>query len=394
MTFLSFVIFIPKFETKPPFHFKAPRLPVGEAPFKIDEIFMRNFSQRWQRKEISETRRLKILSIQLRSLGDAVVSIPALVAIRDQFPDCELHALVTAAAAPLLRNHPVLDRVWELERKRGKMNLRHTLCLLRILRAERFDRLVDIGGDDRSAIFSFFSGVRERLGVVNQSGFWGRRFCYTRRVAAPARDRHETLRLLDVLRPWGILPPKKIEIQLYPDAGATFYVPRDESRRLVICHAGAGCTKKMWPASHWAQLHELTSLRGYELLFTHGIAKRDQEFMERLRQLSPEIRILPRLDLPHLLVALKSADAVISNDTGPMHFAAGLGIRTVAIFGSSPPERWSPIGPAVRILKAQNCICERYTHKCRRPDDHCMAGISPEIVLDNLERLFCENAVC
>lgn len=353
---------------------------------------MQTLSERSSGKENSAARRLKILSIQLRSLGDAVVSIPALMAIRARFPDCELHALVTSAAAPLLRNHPVLDRVWELERVRGKLNLKQTLALLRALRAERFDRLVDIGSDDRSAIFSLLSGVRERLGVVNANGFWGRRFCYTRTVAAPSRERHETLRLLDVLRPWGIVPPEKIDLQLYPEIGVTFFVPRDESRRLVICHAGAACSKKMWPAANWARLHRLALAQGYELVFTRGVAKREEQFMEQLQQQAPEIRILPRLDLPHLLVALKSADAVISNDTGPMHFAASLGVKTVAIFGPSSPERWSPIGPAVRILKAHDCICQRYTHQCRRPDNFCMVNISPETVLQNLNSLFPEPA--
>src|SRR6185312_9085009 len=99
--------------------------------------------------------------------------------------------------APLLRNHPALDRVWELERVHGKMRLKKTLALLRAMRAERFDRTVDIGGDDRSAIFSFLCGAPERLGVINAGGKWGRRFCYTCRVTAPSRERHETLRLLD-----------------------------------------------------------------------------------------------------------------------------------------------------------------------------------------------------
>src|SRR6185312_429731 len=96
---------------------------------------MQALSERLPPKENFETRRLKILSIQLRALGDAVVSIPALMAIREQFPHCELHALVTSAVAPLLRNHPALDRVWELERVHGKMRLKKTLALLRATRA-------------------------------------------------------------------------------------------------------------------------------------------------------------------------------------------------------------------------------------------------------------------
>lgn len=335
----------------------------------------------------TETKPLKILSIQLRSLGDAVVSIPALTAIRERFPDCELHALVTSTAAPLLRHHPALNQVWELDRTRGKLALKQTWSLVRALRAEHFDRSVDIGGDDRSAIFSFLCGVRERLGVANEGGFWGRRFCYTQAVSASTRDRHETARLLDILKPWGIDVPEKIDLQLFPDPRLTCPFGRQTGKRLVICHAGAACSKKMWPLAHWVRLHQLAIERGYELIFTRGVTPPEEQFIERLRALAPDVRILPLLDLPRLLITLKSADAVISNDTGPMHFAAGLGVKTVAIFGPSSSTRWSPIGPAVRILKARDCACQRHTHECRR-SRHCMVEITPETVLKNLESLF------
>src|SRR5712671_2579737 len=118
--------------------------------------------------------RLKILTVQFKSLGDIVVSIPTLNAIRNTFPDCELHALVPEAAAPLLRHHPVLNRVWAVPCVRGKALLRQVWPIFRALRAERFDACVDMAGNDRSAITTFLSGAPQRLGVVQQNGFWGR----------------------------------------------------------------------------------------------------------------------------------------------------------------------------------------------------------------------------
>jgi len=335
--------------------------------------------------------RLKILTVQFKSLGDTVVSLPTLNAIRNNFPDCELHALVPEAAAPLLRHHPVLNRVWAVPRVRGKALLRQVWPIFRALRAERFDACVDMAGNDRSAITTFLSGAPQRLGVVQQNGFWGRRFCYTKSVMPTSRDRHEALRILDILSPWKISPPAALEIKLFPDPALPNPFSRDPNKPTVICNTGAASPKKHWPTSHWARFHHLATDRGYDLVYTRGISPREGELMQKFQTLVPAAKILPTLDLPQLLVALQSADVVISNDTGPMHFAAGLGVKTIAIFGPSSAERWFPIGPEIRVLKTQGCICQRGTFVCRRAD-HCMIQISPEAVLENLESLWPINS--
>jgi heptosyltransferase III len=328
------------------------------------------------------SQRPKILTVQFKSLGDTVVSIPALMAIRQRFPDCELHALVPEASAPLLQHHPTVTRVWSVPRKAG---LPHYWPLIRALRAEHFDRAVDLGCNDRSAILTYLSGARERLGASQETGFWGRRFCFTQSVPIAPEDRHESLRLLHILSPWNISPPDKIEIQLYTDPAVANALSRDTSKPLVICNPGATSSKKQWPIAHWARFHELAANR-YQLAYIHGVSPLEAQLIQEMKSRVPDAHILPQLDLPHLLVAIKSADAMISNDTGPMHFATGLGVKTVAIFGPSLHKRWYPSGAEHRLLLAPNCECIWGTFVCRRTN-HCLAEIRPEAVLQNLESL-------
>lgn len=331
-------------------------------------------------------RRLKILTVQFKSLGDTVMSIPTLNAIRRNFPDCELHALVPDTAAPLLQHHPALNRVWAVPRVRGKARLRGVWPIIRALRAEQFDACVDLEGNDRGAITTFLSGAVERLGAIQQNGFWGRRFCYTERITPLSRDHHEAVRLLHTLSPWKISPPTPLEIKLYPDPDLPNPFSRNPARPTVICNMGAAAPKKQWPVSHWARLHHMATARGYELFYTRGIVPREVEMMQKFQTLVPGAQLLPTVKLAQLLVVLQSADVVISNDTGPMHFAAGLGVKTIGIFGPSSSKRWFPIGAESRILQAQDCICQRGTFVCRRTE-HCMIHITPETVLENLERL-------
>lgn len=82
----------------------------------------------------------KILAIQFKYFGDAVLMTPALRAMRERFPQSELHVLIPEEVAPLLRHLPWLNRVWPMPRRRGRMSLTQTWPVIRALRRERFDR--------------------------------------------------------------------------------------------------------------------------------------------------------------------------------------------------------------------------------------------------------------
>jgi len=81
---------------------------------------------------------------------------------------------------------------------------------------------------------------------------------------------------------------------------------------------------------------------------------------------------------------------LISNDTGPMHFAAALGVPVVALFGPTSVEKWSPLGEKVRVLRAEGCSCAPTLHDCQKAVP-CMAGISPESVFRSLLEVLSGN---
>lgn len=81
---------------------------------------------------------MKILAIQFKYLGDAVFLVPALRALREHQPECELHVLVAAEAVPVLEHLPWLTKVWPMPRTRGKARIRESWPIIRALRRERF----------------------------------------------------------------------------------------------------------------------------------------------------------------------------------------------------------------------------------------------------------------
>jgi len=328
---------------------------------------------------------MKILAIQFRYLGDAVLMTPALRAIKEHFPKDELHVLVAAEIAPLLQPVPWLKRVWAFPRARGKARLRESWPVIRALRRERFDGSVDFGSSDRSAIISLLCGARQRLAPLWPGGFLGRRFCYTRTVRIP-ESLHEVLRHLYLLSAWGIANPGSLDLEIHTDpaddAAAALRFPSPA----VLCHLASGAIKKEWPLIRWAEFHRLAAAAGCETVFSTGISARDREQLEEFQKLAPGAMVFPpEPDLARFMAVIKRARLFVSGDTGPLHIAAGLGVPTVSLFGPSPAHQWAPLGKQHRMLQGSPCTCAPRLGICESPTP-CMATISPEAVLQSVQQ--------
>ena len=333
----------------------------------------------------------KILAIQFKYFGDAVLMTPALRAIRGHFPEGELHVLVPEEVAPIFNHLPWLDRVWPMPRQRGHARIGASWPIIRALRRERFDRSVDFAGNDRGAILSILIGARQRLGPVEAGGFLGRRFCYNQRVVSAPTTQHESLRLARILSTWDVAPPSslKLEIQTDPalDTAAASLLPE----RTVLCHMASSQPTRQWPVGHWAAFYQLAAAAGRRLAFTTATGAREQALTDELKKLAPDAPVMPVVpNLSLFLAVLKRAEVFISGDTGPLHFAAGLGVPTISLFGPSSAVRWAPVGERHRVLTGSLCSCGAGAKVCHSVN-FCLAAISPEQVFNCLQTVLAES---
>ena len=328
----------------------------------------------------------KILAIQFKYLGDAVLLTPALRAVRKQFPAAELHMLVPEEVAPVLQHLPWLNRVWPMPRRRGSANLRQTWPVMRALRRERFDRSVDFAGNDRGAILSLLIGARQRLGWSQHGGFLGRQFCYNQRVALETGEQHESARMMRLLSAWGIASGSlEPEIRSDPDldAAAAQLLPK----RAVLCHIASSQPNRQWPVRRWADFFQIAAAAGLPIAFTTAAGAREHALTDELKQIAPAAPVLPAVpELALFLAVLKRAEIFISGDTGPLHFAAGLGVPTLSLFGPSSPARWAPVGGRHRVLTGSPCACGPGASVCQTAN-FCLAAITPEQVFEQLKNL-------
>ncbi|HKW27693.1 MAG TPA: glycosyltransferase family 9 protein [Verrucomicrobiae bacterium] len=328
---------------------------------------------------------MKILAIQFKYFGDAVLLTPALRTLRSHFPDGELHLLAPEEIAPLFQHLPYLNRVWPMPRKRGRARFSQSWPLIRALRREHFDRSVDFASNDRGAILSRLIAARRRLGWDERGGFFGRKFCYSDRVLPETKRQHESVRLAQLLSGWQIPPPPSLEAEIRADpslADAAKEILPGE--RAVVCHVASSQPKKEWPLTHWAKLFRLATGAGFPVVFTTAPGEREQTLMAELKQFAPDAVILPPVrELPLFLAVLARAAVFISGDTGPLHFAAGLGVPTISLFGPTSAEQWAPIGKRHQVLTGNSCACDGNLSVCQNAS-HCLAAISPEQVFTRL----------
>jgi len=336
----------------------------------------------------------KVLAIQFKYLGDAVILTPALKALAAQIPNVELHVLVAAEVAPLLEDLPWITKVWAMPRQRGKAKLWHSAPFIQALRREKFDQSVDFGGNDRGALLSYLSGAKNRLGSSDQrNSKLLQKFCYTKIIwpidpGAPYFDLH-----FELLNAWHIKRPQQLKLEidskdLYPNQASTLL-----AKNSVLCHISTSQPKKDWPLSHWKTLYHLASDAGLKLVFSAGPNDREKKLISDLKILIPGAVILPSIgNLKLFLAVLKSAKIFVCGDTGPLHFAEGLGVPVLGIFGVGNSVRQvAPIYSENNnsIICAGTCACDilsNDTDSCKSSGS-CMASVRPETVFLKLKEI-------
>jgi ADP-heptose:LPS heptosyltransferase len=330
---------------------------------------------------------IKILAIKFKFLGDVVLAVPAWRALKQRWPEAQLHLLVAEDAAPLVEHLPWVHKVWRFPRRRGSASAGRSWPLLRALRAEKFDRSVDFVGNDRGAIVSRLVGARERLGVIAPLGFWGRSLCYNQRIAEAPLDQHETRRDLHILTAWQVPPPASLEPELHADPALAKWAAEQLPANAIVGHLSTSQPKKEWPIDHWAALAKRISAEGHSVYLASGPSEREQRLLEEVAARCPEAKRLPATrGLAEYLALIRRARLFVSGDTGPLHFAAGLGVPTLSLFGPSRRIQFAPLGARHHSLQGGECRCSVHAAVCSDAAP-CIAAITPESVWQRLREM-------
>ncbi|MBC7186040.1 MAG: glycosyltransferase family 9 protein [Calditrichaeota bacterium] len=337
---------------------------------------------------MSRTAQKRFLVVRTDRLGDLILSLPVLSALKQAYPGCVVGLLVAAQTAPLVEGHPDVDILLTDDPHTEHRGIRGWARLVGQLRMGRFDTAILLHPTLRLALALTAARIPQRLGTAYRAYS----LLFTHRVPVHRKGvaRHELDLNFDLLSP--IAPrPAQVAFNIPVTEEARAHVRHllaplrsRHAGKLVVIHPGSGGSARDWPLEHFARLaDELTRQLNATVVVT-GSAQESQ-LVDRLWQLCQQkpFRLDGRTSLKELAALLGEADLVVSNSTGPLHLAVAVGTEVIGFYcriRACAPERWGPYGRPDSVLTPEVEPCERCTG-ARCPDWDCMSSISVEQAL-------------
>ncbi|MFQ5847086.1 MAG: glycosyltransferase family 9 protein [Candidatus Methylomirabilales bacterium] len=307
----------------------------------------------------------RVLIVKLSSLGDLIHALPTIHHLKVGLP-ASITWVVNAVYAPLLRYAADVDEVIPFDRQRP---VRGLWAMVRELRQREFDLVIDLTGLFKSALISRLARGRVCLGPSYARELsW---LFYQRQVGSSELDRHAVDRYLDVVR--------ALEVEdgdpAFPLAFPASSLAGDGGRPVVVLIPSARWPTKLWPMASFAEVADRLRRGGVQVLLVGGELP---PATDPLGSLEGVVDLRGRTSLAELGGILQRADLIIANDTGPMHLAAALGRRVIALMGPTDPRRTGPYGTGHRILSTCPSCSPCFSKVCRNPEGQvCLQDLRP-----------------
>jgi heptosyltransferase-2 len=332
-------------------------------------------------------------------LGDAVMTTPALAALRAARPGSRITLLAKPLVAELFRGHPDVDEVMVYDRDGSHGGISGRLRIASVLRARRFDSAILLQNAFDAALLAFLARIPDRAGYPTD----GRRLLLTRPVPLTPEimASHEVEYYLSLLAALGVPRPQS--------PGLRLHVTGDErnamSARLsslgltpgapiLGINPGAtfGAAKRWFPERFAAVADALAEAWGASVVLL-GSAKEAplSDAIEAAMKKKPA-KLTGKTTVREMMALLGACAFLVTNDSGPMHVAAALGTPLTAIFGPTEWRRTSPWTKRARLVRAEGIACA----PCKRRECDrapiCMLGVTPQMVIDASLDLYREVA--
>jgi ADP-heptose:LPS heptosyltransferase len=353
-------------------------------------------------------------------LGDAVMNMPMIEALRKAHPRSRIELAVEASVAPLLHMIPSVDKVYALK-------LGNTPPLTRWLTTKRTLRIVQYywqhmrqsapttcvmprWGDDlfRSNMLAYLTAARRRIGFasdVSAAQHYPLPYCdaLLTEVVQGGRGMHEPEKLCLLLREAGLISvshPGEVSMSIiaslrhiaavtdWPALAARIGV--DTTIPFAVVAPGASMPKRVWPIEYWTEVMEDLHKKGMQVLVLTGA--QDAKLARQLHEHSGgwATLVAGETSLAESVALISRAKLFLGNDSGPGHIAGGLGVPTIILFiaeegcdpdGASAPERIHPIGPHVAFCRPSRCLAPCVLC-CEASEAHCIKTIQPSDVIE------------
>ncbi len=340
----------------------------------------------------------RVLITRMKFIGDVILTTPIIRSVRAALPSAHIAYMGEKEAVSLLEHNPYLDEIIPFDFSVPSVIEQTRIGLL--LRRRKFDLVIDLFGNPRSALLAYLSGARTRVGLDRP----GRGKLYTVRIrddgkpktavgfykqfllalGIPTTTAHTEIFLTDEERRNAARLLASLEERL-PVGGAPLPV--------IGMHPGATWPAKKWLPERFGELAAMISSRlGAQVVFTAG-PKEKETIARAMAAAGSSAVAVPVLRLRELAAVISHCSVFVSNDAGPMHIAPAVGVPTVGLFGPGEENIWFPYSRAEgHIALRMDVPCHPcHLDVCNRPGDEnmeCMKLLTVDDVFEAVKAVF------
>lgn len=329
----------------------------------------------------------RILITRLSHIGDCVLTMPMLSAIRDYFPNAFIAWAVEAPSNQLLEAHPSLDEIIVVPK--GWLGKPSKWASVRqMLQRHQFEVAIDPQGITKSSILGWLSGAKQRIGI---RGRWGRELSpWLNNDLVETKGAHLLDRSLELLVRIGI-PTSKIRHRFTPNVKSASFIDdflgkNNLQRPFVVINPGASWPSKRWVterfsdvANHVMQRHGMHSVISWAGPLELDMAE------TIVRDARTATMLAPKTSLQDLSALLQRAAFYIGCDTGPMHMATSVGTPCVGLYGPNRPEESGAYG--AQNIHVQAWYQDGTCRQRRNAENLAMRDITAEDVCGACDRM-------
>ena len=347
----------------------------------------------------------KILVIKLRHLGDVLLTSPVFSTLKRNFPKAKIHAYIYKEAFPMLDGHSSIDKIHLYDRSyKNKFlikKLKYEFSLLRKIRKEKYDLVINLTEGDRGAIASSASRARIRVGIdPEKKGMHKKEKLYSHIVKNCSSPRHTVERNLDALRRINLFPEETdLDLEFVVDDDANQKVDdllknaNFVEKDFILFHPSSRWRFKCWPAKKFSSLAKELIAAGHKIVITGGKDSFEKEMADEIaKDFLPKdlLNLSGKTSLKELGALINKSKAIVCVDSVSLHMASALKAKTIVLFGPTSDINWGPWkNPQAKVISSNLSCRPCFMDGCGGSKiSECLMQIQTDVVKQNLYNLF------
>lgn len=332
----------------------------------------------------------KILVIKFGGIGDLLLTTPIFPNLKSYFPDAEIYILTLRKARDVLIDNPYLTRVFTYDPSEDK-----SWCLIKNIRNQKYDLVIDLFCNPRTALITFLSGAKYRFGFE----FRGRSYAYNIKMKGRGGEVHNVDFNLDALRKMEI-PIESRDLYLplnivHREFADDFIKSKNiNSKPIIGISLTGGWEAKRYKKNDYIELMRMIDGRvDVNFMLLWGNEEEKREALEIHANFPENSFIIPDSPIKYLGALIERCTVIIGNDSGPLHLAVAAGVPTLGIYGPTNPGLQGPYGEKNLTIVKEDLDC-LYCNLLECPIGNiCMTELSKQAVLDRLNQLLSINNI-